>query len=207
MCARYPAIADNYRVIEITVTAPAGTAHEAFFDLVAIGAAVGADSSNGVLKPSAFALGGVTTTITSLKWENGAVTMGLSPAASLSDYIIDIIDVTGTTTLFLSSDNASTTALAWTVADKPWADGDLLMLRIRPDARPEFVEVEWTADAAFTSFELEWSDNPADGWDSLDSAQPYRPVRGLRAILGGDPPTEADVRGIDQTTDEEGRRP
>ena len=43
VCARYPAIADNYWVIEITVTAPAGTLHEAFFDPVAIGAAVGAD--------------------------------------------------------------------------------------------------------------------------------------------------------------------
>ena len=37
VCARYPAIADNYRVIEITVTAPSGTLHEAFFDPVAIG--------------------------------------------------------------------------------------------------------------------------------------------------------------------------
>ena len=206
-CNLYPEEKRTHVHHRLTVTAPEGTVHEAFFDPVAIGSAVGADGTNGVLEPAGFALGGVTTTISSLKWENGAVTMGLSPAASLSDYIIDIIDVTGTTTLFLSSDNASTTALAWTVADKPWADGDLLMLRIRPDARPEFVEVEWTADAAFTSFELEWSDNPADGWDSLDSAQPYRPVRGLRAILGGDPPTEADVRGIDQTTDEEGRRP
>ena len=45
VCARYPAIADNYWVIEITVTAPAGTLHEAFFDPVAIGAAVGADGA------------------------------------------------------------------------------------------------------------------------------------------------------------------
>ena len=41
VCARYPAIADNYWVIEITVTAPAGVLHEAFFDPVAIGSAVG----------------------------------------------------------------------------------------------------------------------------------------------------------------------
>ena len=56
--------------------------------------------------------------------------MTLNPTASLADYAIDFIDVTGTTTLSLTSDNASTTALTWTVPDKPWADGDLLMLRI-----------------------------------------------------------------------------
>ena len=57
--------------------------------------------------------------------------MTLSPTASLADYAIDFIDVNGTTTtLSLTSDNASTTALTWTVPDKPWSDGDLLMLRI-----------------------------------------------------------------------------
>ena len=56
--------------------------------------------------------------------------MTLNPTASLANYAIDFIDVTGTTTLSLSSDNASTTPLTWTVPDKPWSDGDLLMLRI-----------------------------------------------------------------------------
>ena len=104
--------------------------HEAFFDPVDIGDAVGADATNGVLKPNAFSLDGTNTTISSLKWEDGAVSMTLSPTASLADYAIDFIDVTGTTTLSLTSDNASTTALTWTVPDKPWSDGDLLMLRI-----------------------------------------------------------------------------
>ena len=36
----------------VTVTAPAGTVHEAFFDPAAVGQAVGADGSNGVLKPA-----------------------------------------------------------------------------------------------------------------------------------------------------------
>ena len=56
--------------------------------------------------------------------------MTLNPTASLADYAIDFIDINGTTTLSLTSDNASTTALTWTVPDKPWSDGDLLMLRI-----------------------------------------------------------------------------
>ena len=114
----------------VAVTAPVNTVHEAMFDPVAIGAAVGADSSNGVLNPNAFPLDGTTTTISSLKWEDGAVSITLSPTASLADYAIDFIDITGATTLSLSSENASTTALTWTVPDKPWADGDLLMMRI-----------------------------------------------------------------------------
>ena len=115
----------------LNVTAPPPrTLHEAFFDPVDIGDAVGGDSSNGVLKPNAFSLDGATTTISSLKWKDGAVSMTLNPTASLADYAIDFIDTTGTTTLSLTSDNASTTALTWTVPDKPWSDGDLLMLRI-----------------------------------------------------------------------------
>ena len=62
--------------------------------------------------------------------------MALSPTTTLADYAIDFIDTTGTTTLSLTSDNASTTALTWTVPDKPWSDGDLLMLRIRDPAPP-----------------------------------------------------------------------
>ena len=117
-------------VVHLAVTAPARSVHEAFFDPVAIGSGVGADGTNGVLDSASFALDGVTTTVSSLKWDSGTVTLDLSPTASLADYAIDFIDVNGTTTLSLTSDNASTTPLAWTVPDKPWADGDLLMLRI-----------------------------------------------------------------------------
>ncbi len=133
VCNMQPQYERNLLDHRLTVTrtdSPPRTLHEAFFDPVAIGNAVGADSSNGVLEPNAFALDGTTTTISSLKWQDGAVTMTLSPTASLADYAIDFIDVNGTTTLSLTSDNASTTALTWTVPDKPWADGDLLMLRI-----------------------------------------------------------------------------
>ena len=137
----------NFYSYELTVTAPERTLHEAFFDPVNIGTAVGADGTNGVLEPSAFSLDGTTTTITSLKWEDGEVTMALSPTStSLADYAIDFIDTTGTTTLSLSSDNASTTALTWTVADAPWADGDLLMLRIQEPAPPAPVTVTITWD-------------------------------------------------------------
>ena len=119
------------KTLNVTTPATVRVLHEAFFDPVDIGDAVGADGTNGVLKPAAFSLNGATTTISSLKWENGAVSMTLSPTASLADYAIDFIDVNGTTTLSLTSDNASTTPLTWTVPDKPWSDGDLLMLRMR----------------------------------------------------------------------------
>ena len=133
VCARYPAIADNYWVIEITVTAPAGTLHEAFFDPVAIGNAVGADGTNGVIKPADFVLNGTNTTISSLRWEDGAVTMTLSPSASPAGHAVDFIALDGSVTTTLSFDDATQSGgtLTWSVAVQPWSAGDLLMLRIR----------------------------------------------------------------------------
>ena len=134
ICGKDTSYHSNRELVTLTVTAPPRTLHEAFFDPVDIGSAVGADGSNGVLEPTDFMLNGTNTTISSLKWESGTATMTLSPTASLADYAIDFIDVNGSTTLSLTSGNASTTALTWTVPDKPWSDGDLLMLRIA--ARP-----------------------------------------------------------------------
>ena len=136
ICNKMFDIERNTKSLLLTVTAPDRTLHEAFFDPVEIGAAVGADDTNGVLKPATFSVDGTPTTITSLKWEDGEVTVGLSPSASLADYTLDFIDITGTTTLSLSSDNASTTALTWTVPVQPWADSDLLMLRIHRPLPP-----------------------------------------------------------------------
>ena len=129
-CGKDWSFMSNRSLHTLTVTPSTSALHEAFFDPVDIGSAIGADSSNGVLEPNAFSLDGTTTTISSLKWKAGAVSMTLSPTASLTDYAIDFIDVTGTTTLSLTSDNASTTPLTWTMPAKPWSDGDLLMLRV-----------------------------------------------------------------------------
>ena len=133
VCARYPAIADNYWVIELTVTAPSGTLHEAFFDPVAIGNAVGADGTNGVLKPADFVLNGTNTTISSLKWESGTATMTLDPSTSLAGHAVDFIALDGSVSLTLSFDDATQSGgtLTWSVASQPWRAGDLLMLRIR----------------------------------------------------------------------------
>ena len=69
----------------VHVTAPAGVLHEALFDPVAIGTAVGADGTNGVLKPAAFTVSGASATITGLKWESGTATMTLDPSRRWRD--------------------------------------------------------------------------------------------------------------------------
>ena len=118
----------------VTVTASAGTVHEAFFDPVAIGAGVGADAPNGDLSPASFTIGGAASTLQSLKWQNGSVTLGLSPYASLLGKTLDFIALDGTVALSLAASSATTNSaagtLTWTVAKQPWVAGDQLMLRI-----------------------------------------------------------------------------
>ncbi len=120
----------------VTVTAPAGKVHEAFFDPVAIGTAVGADGTNGTLKPTAFTVGGVSTALQSLKWESDTLTLGLSSAASLSGHALDFIALDGSVALSLDGGAATVSGrtLTWSVTDQPWQAGDLLMLRIRSGA-------------------------------------------------------------------------
>ena len=129
----FPDAGRNLEFHDLTVTAPAGTLHEAFFDPVAIGSAVGADGTNGVIKPADFVLNGTNTTISSLKWESGTATMTLAPSTSLAGHAVDFIALDGSVSLTLSFDAATQSggALTWTVAAQPWNAGDLLMLRIR----------------------------------------------------------------------------
>ena len=144
-CDYYP----EERTITETVylTAPAGTLHEAFFDPVldTSTSAVGADSTNGVLKPAAFTdAGGATTTIGSLEWKSGAVKMNVSPHTALGGHVLDFIEMDGSVSLSLdvtdaTIDSADST-LSWSVDSQPWEDGDKLMLRIReaPNRPPVF---------------------------------------------------------------------
>ena len=126
-----------HREMSITVTAPSGTVHEAFFDPVAIGTAVGADDTNGVLKPASFTFKGVgDVSIERIEWESGSVEMELAPHSRLADHHIDFIALDGTVSLRLDFDDATevdedgTRALSWGVCKQPWSEGDLLMLRI-----------------------------------------------------------------------------
>ena len=160
-CTKDLSSISTYFVDHLAVTAPARSVHEAFFDPVSIGEAVGSDD----LSPADFSLDGSSTTITSLKWEAGLVTAELNPAVSLADYALDFIDVTGTTTLSLNSDNASTTANTWTVPAAPWAAGDLLMLRIHEPAPPAPVTVTITprpqGDLTYFDLAVSWTDPQA----------------------------------------------
>ena len=120
----------------VTVTAPEGTLHEAFFDPVSLASGVGADSSNGVLNPASFSVDGTSTSITGLKWESGSVVLSLSPYSSLSGHKLDFIDLDGSVSLSLpassATEDSSAGTLTWSVSDQPWQDGDTLMLRISP---------------------------------------------------------------------------
>ena len=126
----------------VTVAALAGTVHEAFFDPVAIGSAVGADASNGVLDPKAFSMGGASTALQSLKWQGGSATLTLSVPASLSGHFLDFIALDGTVAVSLDGGEASVSGgtLTWSVAAQPWQADDRLMLRIRQSGAPIFDE-------------------------------------------------------------------
>ena len=118
----------------ITVTAPEGTLHEAFFDPVALASGVGAAGTLGVLDPDSFSVGGTDTTISGLRWDKGAVVLTLSPYTGLSGHKVEFIALDGSISLSLDTDsatgNSSAGTLSWGVESRPWKAGDLLMLRI-----------------------------------------------------------------------------
>ena len=118
---------DNYYIAEITVLAPEGTLHEAFFDPT--------EAGSDDVSPAGFAASGVETRIEGLGWTGDEVALTLSPYVSLSGYALDFIALNGEISLSLVVDEgvADETAgtLSWPVATQPWANGDQLMLRIR----------------------------------------------------------------------------
>ena len=119
----------------ITVEAPEGTLHEAFFDPVTDGATVAADDTNGVLKPATFGDGdGASATIERIAWESGTVKLKVSPHTGLSGHVVDFIALDGSVPLSLKVADATADAandtLSWAVASQPWDDGDELMVRL-----------------------------------------------------------------------------
>ena len=117
----------------VTVTAPTGVVHEAFFDPAESGGKVGFSNTFGRLSPTDFTIGQTDTTIESLYWESGKAKLTLEPAASLAGHSLDFIALDGTisTTLRAADATSNGGTLTWNVASKPWSDGDLLMLRAR----------------------------------------------------------------------------
>ena len=125
-------------IVNVTVTAPIGTVHEALFDPVTDGSGrLAADSSNGKLEPAAFTdANGAAATIQRIEWAAGTVKVEGHPAhGALAGHKLDFIELDGSVSLSLVVDEATVDAangtLSWAVASQPWADGDKLMVRIR----------------------------------------------------------------------------
>ncbi len=123
----------------VNVTAPDGTLHEAFFDPVTVGAAVAADSTNGVLEPKIFTdANGASAAIRRIAWEAGTVTLALLPHNGITDRTVDFIALDGSVSLSLAVADAevdtATGTLTWKVESQPWQSGDKLMLRISATA-------------------------------------------------------------------------
>ena len=142
---------DAYLAFTVTVTAPAGTVHEAFFDPAALGSGVvGRDAAQGVLAPAAVgtasgaagaaASSGASTTsaiLRRLTWDAGQLRLDVS-GTTLAGQQLELIRLDGTVGLTLRGDAATATATAgghelrWPVCTQPWQPGERLMLRISP---------------------------------------------------------------------------
>ena len=130
---------EAYTKYSVTVTAPAGTVHEAFFDPVALdGGGVGADTSvigKGVLGPTYMTFKGQNSHLKDLMWESGKVTLTLTDGIDLAGLVLDFINTDGNVSLRLKANDGTVDSTKetyrWSVANAPWAAGDLLMIRLR----------------------------------------------------------------------------
>ena len=137
-CDFYPFTDDQLGSEIVTVTAPAGVLHEAFFDPGDNGGqTIGFDGDNdvGVLKPATIE--GTSASIDNLAWEHGQIQMKTSDSVKLSSHVMDFINLQGEAFLTLSFDDAASESRPglerrfWDMHDAPWKSGDLLMIRIR----------------------------------------------------------------------------
>ena len=118
-CNYYPEIERNRQLVIFTVTAPAGTLAESFFDPYADGSAV---------------MG--TSTVGTISWEAGQVEATLTQ--DVTGHVLDFIALDGSVSLSLDVADATADSgtLTWSVASQPWSAGDQLMLRIRRSETP-----------------------------------------------------------------------
>ena len=133
----------SYANTYVTVTAPPGAAHEAFFDPATttsgVGYTAGSATTTGVLQPATFSQRGRDITITGLEWRNGQVVMSFDRTVQLSERF-SFIRLDGTVGLYLSRFDATedlrARTVTWQVPERPWEPGDELMLRIGPIPLP-----------------------------------------------------------------------
>ncbi len=188
-----PFLACNHTLTDeltVTVSAPAGTLHEAFFDPVTVGSAVTADATNGVLKPVAFTdANGASATIESISYESGTVRVKVVPWSELSGQILDFIELDGRVSLSLSVTNSTVhtadDVFAWSVGSQPWEDGDKLMVRIRPGiatfASPparvtaaasgdDSVNLSWDAGRGAAGYQVQRRESGEETWEMEDDS-------------------------------------
>ena len=112
----------------LTVTSPAGTLAESFFDPYADGMAVTG-----------------TTTVGTISWQPPSAGSGLTGwvtadlAVDVTGHVLDFIALDGTVSLSLDVSNATKDddgVLTWAVPTEPWSPGAKLMLRIRRHDAP-----------------------------------------------------------------------
>ncbi|MCE2465531.1 MAG: cadherin repeat domain-containing protein [Dehalococcoidia bacterium] len=150
-CNGHPIEWETDDEVILTVTAPEGTVHEAFFDPISSGSAVGYFGTGDALINPSFELGdGSEVTIESLAHQGRRITVKISPYNSLEGLVMDFIALDGTTTLTLKAGTAihksNERTLAWLPYDAPWREGDQLMLRLRPEAGPVFEQDSYSIE-------------------------------------------------------------
>ena len=146
---------DSHMVFNVTVEAPEGTVHEAFFDPATTTAGVGylatTSTTTGVLEPAAFSVRGRAITITGLTWQNGRVVLTLDRFGSWLDGF-SFIETDGTVGLRLAEVDATkdwtARTLTWEVSERPWESGDELMMRMGPIPLPAVRNLTAEANSA-----------------------------------------------------------
>ena len=149
----------------VTVIAPPGTVHEAFFDpattTAGVGYLAGSATTTGVLDAATFGEGATSATIESIVYASSTVTLRVTPANALANHGLDFIALDGSVALSLDPDVAATPtgALSWAVTSAPWAAGDELMLRVKRDP---VLDTTFTAGRADTG--QNWVTGYSDGF-------------------------------------------
>ena len=124
-CDGWPTEAKERDELVVTVTAPAGTLHEAFFDPVDLtGGGAGATGSSGVIDPDEFTVAGDDYEIESLVWRSNSVVLELDDYVSLSGQTLDFIELDGSISTSLDFAgalvNESVGLWSWSVDSQPW---------------------------------------------------------------------------------------
>ena len=195
ICDGQPEAEKKREEVFVTVAAPAGTVHEAFFDPLS--------GASGVPVPPEFSVGGVSTSAQRLQWRNGAVSLRLSRYADLAGHALDLIALDGTVALSLDAGSATVDraakTLTWAVTPQPWRAGDRLMLRIRrssvtatpvPTATPSTPEVSVSGGSGVTeggaaTFTITASPAPSSSLDvsvSVSQSGDYGVTTGTRTV-------------------------